>query len=360
MTSIAAAIPASSPHESPLQMGRSFIHPLFDYMLIGGGLSLLFVGGLALNGRALHLQLLSVTPPLLILLSNSAHFAASTVRLYTKPGAFKDLPFLTMAFPLVTIAVVTLSILFADVLGRHLNALYFTWSPFHYAAQAYGLSVMYCYRSNCRLELNDKRLLRWTCMAPFLWAFMRGSNSGLGWFVPGRIISEHASLLLTHQIITRGLEVASFLLPPLLFFRLRWSRGLTMPLICLLLMVSNGIWWVLYTYMDAFTWATVFHGIQYLAIVAIFHVKDQTRLAGNRHGRLYHTLAFYAMCVALGYLLFSVWPRAYVLAGFSLSQSMLLVAAVINIHHFIVDGYIWKLRKDPNYAIVTDTARVSV
>jgi hypothetical protein len=28
---------------------------------------------------------------------------------------------------------------------------------------------------------------------------------------------------------------------------------------------------------------------------------------------------------------------------------MLLVIAIINIHHFIVDRYIWRLRKDRNY-----------
>ena len=26
--------------------------------------------------------------------------------------------------------------------------------------------------------------------------------------------------------------------------------------------------------------------------------------------------------------------------------------AVINIHHFIVDAFIWRLRKDPNYKVV--------
>ena len=26
--------------------------------------------------------------------------------------------------------------------------------------------------------------------------------------------------------------------------------------------------------------------------------------------------------------------------------------AVINIHHFIVDAFIWRLRRDPNYRVV--------
>jgi len=29
-------------------------------------------------------------------------------------------------------------------------------------------------------------------------------------------------------------------------------------------------------------------------------------------------------------------------------------AVVINIHHFVVDAFIWKLRRDPNYQTVVD------
>ena len=47
--------------------------------------------------------------------------------------------------------------------------------------------------------------------------------------------------------------------------------------------------------------------------------------------------------------------QAYVTAGFPVTESMPLVVAVINIHHFVVDRCIWKLRKDPNYPVVTAT-----
>jgi len=59
---------------------------------------------------------------------------------------------------------------------------------------------------------------------------------------------------------------------------------------------------------------------------------------------------FYARGLGLGYLLFLAWPRAFVLAGFSYAESLLLVISVINIHHFLVDAFIWRLRRDPSYA----------
>ena len=85
----------------------------------------------------------------------------------------------------------------------------------------------------------------------------------------------------------------------------------------------------------------------------IFHVKDQRARPNNRRGAFFHAVTFYGASLGLGYLLFYVWPFAYASVGFGLAESMLLCAAVVNIHHFIVDRYIWRLRRDPNYAVVT-------
>jgi hypothetical protein len=338
----------------PLQLGRSFVHPLFDYLVIAGGLSLLvtavvFWQGPGLDWGGSRATLLAV----LILISNSAHFAASTVRLYTKPGAFRDLPFLTLGLPIATVAMLTLTIAFAPLLGRHLQALYLTWSPYHYAAQAYGLAAMYCYRSGCRLEGGDKVLLRLACLAPFLHSFLGSPTIGIEWFVPASALGAPA-VAAAREVLVRGLAAASLALPAV-WFVVMGSRGRAVPAISLLVVLTNGVWWIALNYVHAFFWATVFHGLQYLAIVIIFHVRDRERLPGNLHGWAYHSALFYLACLLLGFLLFQVWPFAYVAAGFGWAESLLLVTAVINIHHFVVDAYIWRLRRDPNYRIVTET-----
>jgi hypothetical protein len=281
-------------------LGRSFIHPLFDSFLIGGGLSLVFAALLVWRGGSLGASVLQVSLPMLLLLNNSAHFAASTVRLYTKPRTFVELPFLTLGFPLVTVVVLTIAIVFAGTAGRHLQSLYLTWSPYHYAAQAYGLAVMYCYRSGCQLTTTDRRTLRLACLAPFLFAFLNARTVGLDWLVPSSILSQplvdqaRASLVQIFKLLSFALPVARLQSPT------------------------------------------------------------------NNKGWLEHTLRFYLACVVLGYFLFQVWPYAYVAAGFGYAESMLLVTAVVNIHHFVVDAYIWRLRRDPNYRIVTDAVLAHV
>lgn len=329
----------AAPARRVLPIGRMFVNVPFDYLAIGGGLSLVTVGALAGAGL-LRASLAAKLPfAFLILVFNSAHFAASTVRLYSKPGAFRSWPFLTMGLPLASIAVLTAGILWPAQFGWHLFALYVTWSPFHYAAQAFGLACMYHYRSGGTLDSAERRLVYWTCMLPFLRAFVSSSDTGLRWFVPDAALLAHPSVLVGIRDVTTALEVLILVVPPLLAIRLV-LRGQGLPLISWLIIVTNSIWWLVFTYLDAFLWATVFHGIQYLAIATIFHAKDRMAVPDDPRGRGYHVLWFYGASLVLGYLLFNVWPYAYVATGFGLAESMLTCTAVINIHHFIVDRYI--------------------
>src|SRR5713101_8165346 len=156
-----------------------FVNPLFDYLLIGGIVS--WIAGSVIYGAGVRYNEADLFWVLLV--SNWAHFAASTVRLYTKPEAVRTWPFLTLAFPVVTIAVVSAVVALGEPAGRYFFALYFLWSPFHYSAQAYGLSVMYAYRSGATLEPLDRKLIRWTCLLPFFWTLLQ-PQGGLGLGLP--------------------------------------------------------------------------------------------------------------------------------------------------------------------------------
>jgi hypothetical protein len=334
--------------------GRTFLHPTFDYLLIGGGLSLVLTVLVCVQHNRFDVTTW-LALPYFILLANSAHFAASTVRLYTKPGAYKALPFLTMIFPLVTIGVLMLFVFQSDRIGHQLTALYLTWSPYHYAAQAYGLAVMYSYRSGCLLGARDKKLLWWVSMLPFIYTFFFGPGVGMEWVFSSawyEATQDHLALVQTVQMAIMGL---AFVAPVALLIKVWYSKSGPMPLISMLAVVTNGVWFFVLAPRQAFVWATIFHSIQYLVIVVIFHLKDQLSLPENRHGWAFHTFCFYGMCLLLGYALFQCVPLAYVLAGFSRAESFLLVVATINLHHFIVDGYIWRLKKSDGNRTIVDS-----
>ena len=64
------------------------------------------------------------------------------------------------------------------------------------------------------------------------------------------------------------------------------------------------------------------------------------RMGGTHHGYFLP----YEGPNDVAYALFSCLPQAYRWAGFSYVDSLLLVAAAINVHHFVVDAFIWRLR----------------
>jgi len=349
-----------SPTIAAALLGRSFVHPAFDYFLIGGALSLVVVCAVTLYPDLAPFST-GQDFKYFILFSNSAHFASSTVRLYTKPGAngHQSFPFLKFVLPILALAIITLSVFNMDTVGKHFRALYFTWSPYHYAAQAYGLTVMYCYRSGCLLGSTNKKLLWWVAMLPFFYNFTVFPTAGLHWLDFGGWLKSPEAIAILKQF--------SFVMPwiafsavALLFWKIWRSEDRPMPLIGALMLVTNGAWWFIFPPMKAFVWATIFHGVQYLAIIVIFHVKDQMSRPGNRHSMLYHAVSFYGASLLLGYVLFDWFPRAYMLAGFAAGTSVMMTVAAINLHHFIVDSFIWRLKKsDNNRGIVDSTTTVA-
>jgi len=360
---VAITVPLA-PRPPLFQVGRSFVHPLFDLAVIGGLLTLPIALWAAFGGGSAAV-FLGLTFPVIALLCNQAHFAASTVRLYTKPGAFEDYPVLTLVFPLLTLFLTSVFVVFASGLGQHIQALYLTWSPYHYAAQTFGLATMYAYRSGCALDRREWWTLRAACMLPFAHSLLSGAplGSGLGWLFSYRTLVSDPTTF-TALTAAFNLTLWGSLAAPLLVFGViayrSWARDgddgeaprAGLPLLSIVLMLSNAVWWTLFSFWDAQIWATVLHGLQYLGILTIFHSNDAVRQPGNRHGRGYHVAVMLVLCIALGYGLFQCWPRAYMWAGYGQVESMFMVVAVINIHHFIVDRYIWRIRKDRNYQTV--------
>jgi hypothetical protein len=334
-------------------IGKSFIHPVADYIMIGGAWSIIVIAAF-LARPDLVAGMNTAAFGVLILLLPVAHFAASTLRLYSKPSYYKEFPFLAFAFPVITLAVLSVCILSPTVTGRYLVALYLTWSPFHYAKQTYGLSLMYSYRSGVKLTDPEKRLVYWTCMMPFLHSLLGSPELVLMWGIPSETLAALPDLRRALDLGAQAFLVLTFLVPALLFYRIFQTRRQFLPLITVLIMVTNGLWWTTLPYIDAFILATLAHGLQYNAITTIYHVRERLRDAANRHGWFYHAALFYGGCVLLGFGLFYCWPYAFVWAGAGLAESMLLVIATINLHHFIVDAYIWRLRSPSNAPTLVD------
>jgi len=97
-----------------LPLGRAFFHPVVDFLFICGGFSLplLFLRE-ADSASSVGIERSSML--MIFIAANYAHFASSTVRLYTKPNASKEHPFLAYGFPGVALLAVLASVALPDV-----------------------------------------------------------------------------------------------------------------------------------------------------------------------------------------------------------------------------------------------------
>jgi hypothetical protein len=326
-------------------VGKTFMHPAIDYLLVGGAITIpIFIA------VYFYPSLAGFDPSVTIysfILINGAHFAASTLRLYTKPGAKEEFPFLSWGFPIICLLVVGMG-LYSEVLGRNLTALYLTWSPYHYAAQTYGIAVMYAMRSGAKLEQKDKTLIWWVCLLPFVFALLNGSEGGLAWLVSPQWLASQPLISSLHRGMLTLVGIGTLGLPVLLFWQLHRLRGKNVPLIVVVLQITNGIWWLTVDYLSAFWWSAIFHSIQYMIIVVVQHSKERMAkpnpALGALHRPAFHMAAFYAASFVLAGFLFFLVPMAYVPLGFTLAQSVLMMTVIINLHHFIVDGFIWRTK----------------
>jgi tetratricopeptide (TPR) repeat protein len=237
---------------------------------------------------------------------------------------------------------------------------YVMWSPWHYTGQNFGLSMMFLRRAGIEVTPRERRWLHVTFVASFvmlLAAFNEGASQDpltLSAGLPGAV--------------TRPIEIAAvlvFLGAGVMTFRSLAARAprLVSLLPSFTLYVTQALWFVVPIVL---TWAwsaaaphtrystgilAVMHSAQYLWITHHFARKDAS------HSRGWNGWAYWTTLVAGGVALFIPGPWLASYAGrFDFTSSMLIVTAVVNIHHFILDGVVWKLRDPRVSKVLTSVA----
>ena len=224
----------------------------------------------------------------------------------------------------------------------------------HYAAQSYGIALIYCYKRNYFLSDAEKRILKLCVTSLSAYAILRfasiRANSPTEWYgVPlpfwgplPSIVYHGAAIVFAGMMIAFSVMVLQKLV--------REGKIFPLPSLMLLLSVialglsersTNAMLWF---YVPAF-----FHGTQYLAVCLSYAVKE----SGETKQISLRTLFFsplarrlFATTVVVGTFLYVAIPHVFQQFGFNYAVVSGLVLAVVNFHHFLTDAAIWRLR-DP-------------
>jgi hypothetical protein len=221
------------------------------------------------------------------------------------------------------------------------------WSPFHYSGQTIGVTLIYARRNGVRLGRLARTMLAGFVYLSFVSQSAASEVSPVGrlyWGVrlPTFGLPAWLPATLHHLMIASG--AMALVLLVIQFARKRRAP----PLMFLLPAVAQYVWFVPGANVPGYReFVPAFHSLQYLLIAWSMHLHE--RNAGERTAPskiVARSAIWMAVNVAGGALLFWCLPRAVAASG---SMTPVVAAGVVGagvqIHHFFVDGVIWKLKR---------------
>ncbi len=290
----------------------------------------------------------SVVFYVLALFFNYPHYMATIYRAYHRAEDFQKYRIFTVH----TTALIVLTLLLSHFWLRLLPwifTIYLTWSPWHYSGQNYGLFMMFARRAGANPDKALRRALYGAFVASYLILFL-GFHSGpssdplfvsLG--IPLAIARWEQVVL---SVVFLGLAVFGL-------SRLARETGWRKLLPSLTLFSSQFLWFLLPTAISLIKGLetpqsryssgvlAVMHSAQYLWITSYYARREASE--ESRHS--WRPVTYCAVLVAGGIALFvpGPWLASRVFHR-DFTASFLIFTALVNIHHFILDGAIWKLR----------------
>jgi tetratricopeptide (TPR) repeat protein len=342
--------------QNPKEQSAPWIYNPWLDLTVGCGawsapLLLLSYFSLASNARAW-----SIAFYVLALFFNYPHYMATIYRAYHRAEDFQKYRIFTVH----TTALIVLTLLLSHYWLRLLPwifTIYLTWSPWHYSGQNYGLFMMFARRAGADPDKATRRALYGAFVVSYLILFL-GFHTGpstdplfLSLGIPAAV-SHWEQIILCVAFV--GLSVFGLrslardtgwrkLIPSLTLFssQFLWFllpsaisliRGLEIPQN----RYSSGV-------------LAVMHAAQYLWITSYYARREATGQtssdATNPATRNWRPLAYFGVLIIGGIALFVPGPwlasRAF---HYDFTSSFLIFTALVNIHHFILDGAIWKLR----------------
>jgi tetratricopeptide (TPR) repeat protein len=290
----------------------------------------------------------SVAFYVLALFFNYPHYMATVYRAYHRSEDFNKYRVFTLHTTLLLLVTALVSHFWYRALP-YIFTLYLTWSPWHYSGQNYGILMMFARRAGARPTENVRHAMYLAFLLSYGILFLNfhtGPSTdplfvslnipgvvssqlqiifavvfiGCSAFALSRLIGETGWRGMVPSLTLFSTQFLWFLLPTVLLlgerFRVPQSR------------YSTGV-------------LAVMHSAQYLWITS-FYAGREARAEGRQNWRPF---AYFAVLIAGGIALFipGPWMASHIF-HFDFTRSFLIFTALVNIHHFILDGAIWKLR----------------
>ena len=292
------------------------------------------------------------------MLLNAPHYGATLLRVYDEREERRRYAF----FAVYLTAALAGALFWAShsvLVASLLVTAYVTWSPWHFSGQNYGLALLFLRRRGVDVDARAKRYLylSFVLSAALAIVVIHAEGAALV-FAPQTLATPNAPRVL-HLAIPSALARALLATTALLYLGVLGAAALRLGrrarpadlVPAFVLVLTQALWFAVpaltidwksapaETLPFAAIWISTAHSVQYLWVTAYF---DRRSNPGNRLGRFLGKAFLAGSAVTLlpglvmaPHLLGSVpWDAGLAATVFS----------VVNLHHFILDGAIWKLR----------------
>ena len=301
--------------------------------------------------------------PFLTVLIGAPHYGATLLRVYERREDRRAYALFSVWATLL-LATVFIIATRSVWLGSLVLTVYITWSPWHYTGQNYGLAVMFLRRRGVAVDATTKRFLYSSFLLSYATTFLAIHSQA-----PGASYTPPLFIADSYRVISLGIPnaiggplfygaLAGYCITLLVAFGrlLRGGRvGAIAP--ALLLALTQAMWFSipvamrrfgLLSWLEPFApqyagwyffWAALGHSIQYVWVTSYF-ARNATGFPGLP---AYLAKALFAGTAIWGLpaLLFAPGMLGRIPYDAGLGA---LIAATVNLHHFVLDGAIWKLR----------------
>jgi tetratricopeptide (TPR) repeat protein len=279
---------------------------------------------------------------------NYPHYMATIYRAYHTQEDFNKYRIFTVHITLLVALTVVLSHIWVSALPW-IFTLYLSASPWHYSGQNYGLFMMFARRAGAQPTSRERHALHAAFLISYailLLNFHTGHSSDslfISLNIPATI-SMRAQAILVVAFVACSIFGLS---------RLTSQTGFRRMIPSFTLFSTQCVWFLVPTLLslvDKFQvpqsrYSTgvlaVMHSAQYLWITSYYAKREAT----TAPGKTWRPFAYFTILAVGGIALFIPGPWLTSLVfHFDFTRSFLLFTALVNIHHFILDGAIWKLR----------------
>ena len=345
-------------------------------LVLGCGLgSVVIMAALAFWGASIS----AIVPAsLLVMVFSLPHYGATLLRVYELPEDRHKYSFFAIWCTLAIAASLFLGLRYA-FFGSLILTLYLTWSPWHYTGQNYGIFLILLARRGVAISPTAKRLVYASFALSYALAFLaihgfeRSSN-----YAP---VSYSGTI---YQLIPLGMPAA--LSTPLVYATATGYLASLIGAVVLLLRAGSlaqiapslvvfgtqALWFsvpVLVRYWGdestaqslsgvynayGFLWIAAAHAVQYLWVTTYYATsrpKGSSGSGASSHPDPSRPPSRVRYLATVAFAGFAIWTLPVLIFAPGALGSLphesglaLLVAATVNLHHFVLDGVVWKLR----------------